>query len=350
MGDMHGGLLKCVLQLAACSDKLRTTDALLGSMVAAVQRDLPVAELPVLKATLAVVPVSVRADDAHAKQQQFDAALATGTEAAERLEMTKTRLEKELRRRSDNEIAVEKRKQRATSKRRRVHKTRPSERRKKRREEAASEQRVLLHELEEHTREVRATQREFAQLEQQLAREAGDAREAVERQSAQDRQAAAEQRLASELAELRQEIALLQETRQAIADAQQTSSLKAQYDEEIAGIEEEIAHVTSVRDETAAQLSSNGVRLHSLLRTLAPSASIGTLMTRLHQQLTQDAATSPSTVAAATAGKAMRKTVELQAFLSSCPSAEEGQRAIDELKKLQLIYCYESSGILALAD
>jgi hypothetical protein len=34
----------------------------------------------------------------------------------------------------------------------------------------------------------------------------------------------------------------------------------------------------------------------------------------------------------------------------SCPSVDEGKRAIDEMKKLQLIYCYESSGIIALAD
>lgn len=80
MGDVHGGLLKCVLQLAACSDKvrravcqprslnlrghlclhdvllhacvswkkLRTTDALLGKFVSGMQRDLPLAELPTL--------------------------------------------------------------------------------------------------------------------------------------------------------------------------------------------------------------------------------------------------------------------------------------------------------------
>jgi hypothetical protein len=29
---------------------------------------------------------------------------------------------------------------------------------------------------------------------------------------------------------------------------------------------------------------------------------------------------------------------------------EEGKQAIEEMKKLQLIYCYESSGIIALAD
>lgn len=75
-------------------------------------------------------------------------------------------------------------------------------------------------EIDEHTREVRQLQGEFAQLEQQLEREADDER-ANERQSAQDRQAVVTERLNSEIAELRQEIALLQETREAIADAQQ---------------------------------------------------------------------------------------------------------------------------------
>lgn len=73
----------------------------------------------------------------------------------------------------------------------------------------------------------------------------------------------------------------------------------------------------SVREDTMTQLSSNGVRLHSLLRTLAPSPSIGTLMTRLHQQLSQEgSSSSSSSSAAADGGRALRKTVELQAFLN----------------------------------
>lgn len=71
----------------------------------------------------------------------------------------------------------------------------------------------------------------------------------------------------------------------------------------------------SVREDTMTQLSSNGVRLHSLLRTLAPSPSIGTLMTRLHQQLSQEGSSSLST-SPAERGRAVRKTAELQAFLN----------------------------------
>ncbi|GAB9465274.1 hypothetical protein Gpo141_00002686 [Globisporangium polare] len=380
MGDVHGGLLKCVLQLAACSDKLRTTDVLLGKFVSGMQRDLPLGELPTLKSTLAVVPVNPD-NEAQSKEQLFEDAFERGTEAAERLEVTKARLEKELRRRSDNfreivssrntdiqeeyermlkeledqadnlskEIGIEKSKKRATSKRRREQKSDSAARRKKRRSsEAESERRAIMHELEEHTREIRDLQGEFALLEEQLEREEDDER-ANEVQSEQDREAVAEERLSNEIAELRQEVALLQEAQQSIADTEQTSSLKAQYEEELLAVDEEIAHMKSVREDTMTQLSSNGVRLHSLLRTLAPSPSIGTLMTRLHQQLSQEGSSSLST-SPAERGRAVRKTAELQAFLNSCPSVEEGKQAIEEMKKLQLIYCYESSGIVALAD
>lgn len=34
----------------------------------------------------------------------------------------------------------------------------------------------------------------------------------------------------------------------------------------------------------------------------------------------------------------------------SCPTADEGERAIEEMKKLQLVHYYESSGVIALAE
>lgn len=191
-------------------------------------------------------------------------------------------------------------------------------------------------------------------------------------QSEKDREALAVERLNNEIAELRQEIALLKEAQQSILQTRQvcgssrlfvsawdgftladclccwmrnlqSSSAKAQYEEEKQEIEEEIAHVSSklsshafkcfcltlwlvldsylraenqiesVLEDTTTQLNSNGVRLHSLLRTLAPSPSVGTLMTRLHQQLSQEGST---TAAEAGGAKAIRKTVDLQAFLS----------------------------------
>lgn len=66
------------------------------------------------------------------------------------------------------------------------------------------------------------------------------------------------------------------------------------------------------------QLSSNGVRLHSLLRTLAPTPSIGTLMTRLFQQLSPDissASGTPSRDSTDSSAAVTRKTVDLQEFL-----------------------------------
>lgn len=80
------------------------------------------------------------------------------------------------------------------------------------------------HELEEHTQEIRDLQGEFALLEEQLEREEDDER-ANEVQSEQDREAVAEQRLSNEIAELRQEVALLQEAQQSIADTEQVRSL-----------------------------------------------------------------------------------------------------------------------------
>lgn len=79
------------------------------------------------------------------------------------------------------------------------------------------------HELEEHTREIRDLQSEFALLEEQLEREEDDER-ANEMQSEQDREAVAEERLSNEIAELRQEVALLQEAQQSIADTQQVGT------------------------------------------------------------------------------------------------------------------------------
>uniref|UniRef100_K3X782 Uncharacterized protein n=1 Tax=Globisporangium ultimum (strain ATCC 200006 / CBS 805.95 / DAOM BR144) TaxID=431595 RepID=K3X782_GLOUD len=189
-------------------------------------------------------------------------------------------------------------------------------------------------------------QREFATLEAELEQDEND-EEADKIRSEKEREALAVERLNNEIAEVRQEIALLKETQQSIADTRQSSSLKAQYEEEKQEIEEDIAHIESVFKDTTTQLHSNSVRLHSLLRTLAPSPTIGTLMTRLHQQLTQGVTKERADDGAT---KTTRKTVDLQEFLDSCPSAEEGKQAIEEMKKLELIYCYESSGIITLAD
>jgi hypothetical protein len=49
-------------------------------------------------------------------------------------------------------------------------------------------------------------------------------------------------------------------------------------------------------EDTKASTMQNSVRLHSLLRTLAPTASIGALMARLYQQLSEGKQENHSTV------------------------------------------------------
>ncbi|GLE01137.1 hypothetical protein PINS_up009967 [Pythium insidiosum] len=361
MGDVDGGLLKCVLQLAACSDKLRASDAALGRHVKDMQCLVAAGDLPVLKAQLAVVPVDSEAvatapmSPASKIQELVD----LGNEASERLEVTKAQLERELRRRSDEFRAMvssrnadiqgeyarmlkelddqvealtkELEQERGRRKRRRLEaKARresapPSTHR---RLDLARENEQLKREIDAHTSSIVRLQEEFAALEKQKEAQEDDDMNGESESTGVGQE--------GDLAALRCEVELLRDARDAIA-ANGSGSFKEQYDSELAELKEEVVHLKRTGEEMQAQFSSQTVRLHALLRIFAPNASIGTLMTRLHQQLTSDS-------------DGPRKTVELQTFLQSCPSAEEGKRAIEELKKLQLIYLYESSGIITLVD
>ncbi|ETN05918.1 hypothetical protein PPTG_13273 [Phytophthora nicotianae INRA-310] len=101
MTDAHTELLKCALQLAKCSDKLRATDAMLDKCVSRMQTALPASGMPRLTSKLAVVPANP-AKEAQTLEEKFQEVFDQGTEVTERLEITKSRLEKELRRRSEN--------------------------------------------------------------------------------------------------------------------------------------------------------------------------------------------------------------------------------------------------------
>ncbi|KAG7395457.1 hypothetical protein PHYBOEH_003748 [Phytophthora boehmeriae] len=365
--DVHGGLLKCVLQLAACSDKLRTTDVMLGKYVSRMQEALPAAGMPQLTSKLAVVPVNPDRDT-RTNEEKFQELFDQGTEATERLEITKARLEKELRRQSetfrdlvksrntdiqeeyarmlkelddqtetlDEEITKEREVKAQRAKRRREEALEKKANKKHHLEEESSQ---LKAELEEYTSEIQQLQDVFASLENEENAENASPNDA---QSAEERRRLEEERAQNEIVELQQEIVLLKEAQEAIAEKIDRQSLKAQYEEEKQEVLEETAHLRGLLEDLTPQITSSGVRLHSLLRTLASSPGIGTLMTRLYQQLCIDTQSSSQA--------SSRKTVDLTAFLNSCPSIEEGNRALAELKKLQLIHCYESSGIIALAD
>ncbi|KAG6621256.1 uncharacterized protein IUM83_11033 [Phytophthora cinnamomi] len=370
MTDVHGELLQCVLQLAACSDKLRSTDAMLGKFVGRMQQDLPASGMPQLTSKLAVVPANPESEE-RTLEEKFQEIYDLGTEATERLEITKTRLEKELRRRSesfrdlvksrntdiqeeyarmlkelddqteslDQEIAKERELKAERAKR---HREEALQKKASKKQHLDEENTQLKGELDDFTSEIRQLQEVFATLEKEEENE----NNTEDEQSPEERRRLEEERAQNEIVELQQEIVLLKEAQEAITEKIDKQSLKAQYEEEKQEVLEETAHLKSLVEDLTPQITSNGVRLHSLLRTLAPSPGIGTLMTRLYQQLCSDSPSTPSTDLPPTP----RKTVDLKAFLNSCPSFEEGNRAIDELKKLQLIHCYESSGIIALAD
>ncbi|KAJ0411398.1 hypothetical protein ATCC90586_004384 [Pythium insidiosum] len=360
MGDVDGGLLKCVLQLAACSDKLRASDAALGRQVKEMQGLVSGSDLPALKAQLAVVAADSDAAVAApaSPASQIRELVDLGNEASERLEVTKAQLERELRRRSDEfralvssrnadiqgeyarmlkelddqvvALSKELEDERGRRKRRRLEAKARRESATlstQRRLDLARENEQLKHEIESHSASILRLQDEFAALEQQS--------EAPEDDDMQGEGKSSEH-VDGDLAALRREVEMLRDARDAIA-VNSSGSFKDQYSSELAELKEELAHLKRTDEEMQAQLSSQSVRLHALLRIFAPNASIGTLMTRLHQQLASES-------------DGPRKTVELQAFLQSCPSAEEGKRAIEELKKLQLIYCYESSGVITLVD
>ncbi|RLN52066.1 hypothetical protein BBJ29_008758 [Phytophthora kernoviae] len=310
------------------------------------QQALPASGMAQLTSKLAVVPANPDRDT-RTNKEKFQELFNQGTEATERLEITKTRLEKELRRQSENFRDLVKSRNtdiqeeyarmlkelddqtetldEGITKEREIK----AERAKRRREEALEKKANKKHhleeessqfkaELDEYTSEIRQLQDVFANLENDESPENASPNNA---QSAEERRRLEEERAQNEIVELQQEIVLLKEAQEAIAEK---------------------IDLRGLLEDLTPQITSSGVRLHSLLRTLAPSPGIGTLMTRLYQQLCND--TQPSSEAPS------RKTVDLTAFLNSCPSVEEGNRAMDELKKLQLIHCYESSGIIALAD
>ncbi|EEY69913.1 uncharacterized protein PITG_06438 [Phytophthora infestans T30-4] len=336
-------------------------------------RDLPASGMPRLTSKLAVVPANpVR--EAHTLEEKFQEVYDQGTEFTERLEITKSRLEKELRRRSENfrdlvktrnidiqqeyarmlkelddqvesldqEIAQEREMKAERAKRRREE---DLERKANKKQHLEAETSQLKEKLDEFTSEIRQLQEVFADLEKEVESQGSD-NSPDDAQSVEERQRLEEERAQNEIVELQQEIVLLKEAQEAIAEKIDKQSLKAQYEEEKQEVLEETAHLKGLVEDLTPQINSSGVRQHSLLRTLAPSPGIGTLMTRLYQQLCGDSRASLSSDQPSTP----RKTVDLKAFLNSCPSFEEGNRAIDELKKLQLIHCYESSGIIALAD
>lgn len=238
----------------------------------------------------------------------------------------------------DRQIAEEKELKEQRAKRRREDAQQKQANKRQHMEEESAQ---LKAQLDDVTAEIRQLQDVFADLEKEDAEDSPD-----DAQSVEERRRLEEERAQNEIVELQQEIVLLKEAQEAIAAKIDRQSLKAQYEEEKQDVLEQAAHLRSLVEDLTPQINSSGVRLHSLLRTLAPSPGIGTLMTRLYQQLCNDApSASDSPVAPAS-----RKTVDLKSFLNSCPSVEEGNRAINELKKLQLIHCYESSGIIALAD
>ncbi|TDH72090.1 hypothetical protein CCR75_000785 [Bremia lactucae] len=353
--------------------ELRMTDAMLGNYLTRMQRDLPASGLPHLTSKLAVVPANpVR--PAQTLEEKFEEAFDQGMEATERLEVTKSRLEKELKRRSqnfrdlvksrntdiqeeyarmlkelddqveslDHEIAKEREINADRVKRKR---TVDCEKKAIKKRQLEGESTILKEQLDGVTSEIQHLQRVFAMLEKEDESQESE-NETFNAQTGKERQRLEDERAENEIIELQQEIVLLKEAQEAIADKINKQSLKAQYEEEKQDVVEEIAHLQTVADDLSLQIHSNGVRLRSLLRTLAPSPGIGTLMTRLYQQLCHET----HQMAPLDVSPTPHRTVDFKAFLNSCPSFEEGNQAIKELKKLQLIHCYESSGIIALAD
>ncbi|EGZ09848.1 hypothetical protein PHYSODRAFT_318374 [Phytophthora sojae] len=334
------------------------------------QQDLPASGMPLLTSKLAVVPANPESEKL-TLEDKFQEVYDQGTEATERLEITKARLEKELRRQSESFRDLVKSRNtdiqeeyarmlkelddQTESLDQEIAKERDmkAERAKRRREEALQKkaskkqhlEAQLKVQLDDFTSEIRQLQEVFATLEKDNENRDNE-NTMEEEQSPEERRRLEEERAQNEIVDLEQEIVLLKEAQDAIKEKIDKQSLKAQYEEEKQEVLEETAHLKSMVEDLTPQITSNSVRLHSLLRTLAPSPGIGTLMTRLYQQLCNDSPSTPSTELPPTP----RKTVDLKAFLNSCPSFEEGNRAIDELKKLQLIHCYESSGIIALAD
>lgn len=85
----------------SCHVQLRSTDAMLGKFVGRMQHALPVSGMPRLTSKLAVIPANPERETL-TLEQKFQEIHDQGTEATERLEITKSRLEKELRRRSES--------------------------------------------------------------------------------------------------------------------------------------------------------------------------------------------------------------------------------------------------------
>ncbi|CCI46150.1 unnamed protein product [Albugo candida] len=107
-----------------------------------------------------------------------------------------------------------------------------------------------------------------------------------------------------------------------------------------ASVEEDIDQTRCLIRSVNTQIHSQRTRLLSLLRTLAPTASIGSLMVRLYQQLMK---TPEEIDVTSDLKKVARQTVELRQFLQNCPDTSDGQRAIELMQKLRLVYAYESS-------
>ncbi|KAI9916204.1 hypothetical protein PsorP6_016979 [Peronosclerospora sorghi] len=320
-----------------CLAQLRATNAVLGKYLERIQRALPKSEMPHLTSKLEVVDVNEEKAE-RTLEGKFEEILNQGTEAAERLEISKARMEKELRRCSENflinidiqeecarmlkelddqaelldqEISKELKEKEAKAARAKRRHEENSIQKKNKRKHLEDEIAVSKAQLEEITHDIRKQQEVFAMLEKDCE-DKGNEESFDDHQNAEKRCRMEEERMQQEIVELQQEIVLLKEVQMATAKKNDKQSLKAQYTEETQEVLEETAHLENLVKTLSPQINSNGARLHSLLRTLAYSPGIGTLMTRLYQQLSSDSPTSSTSDMPSTP----RKTVSLKSFLN----------------------------------
>ncbi|GMF34702.1 unnamed protein product [Phytophthora fragariaefolia] len=234
------------------------------------QQDLPASGMPQLTSKLAVVPANPESEE-RTVEEKFQEVFDQGTEAAERLEtellvvlvvlvaqfrdLVKSRntdiqeeyarMLKELDDQTeslDQDIAKEKELQKERAKRRQEEELRRKASKKQRLDEENEQLKV---QLDDSTSEIRHLQEVFAALEKEEENQ-DDETSPEDEQTLEERRRLEEERTQNEIVELQQEIVLLKEAQEAIAEKINKQSLKTQYEEEKQEILEEMAHVSAL--------------------------------------------------------------------------------------------------------
>nr|CCA16713.1 conserved hypothetical protein [Albugo laibachii Nc14]CCA21818.1 conserved hypothetical protein [Albugo laibachii Nc14] len=319
MTEVPGGLVRCVMQLRACSEKLRVSDEFLAAKLSQMREVLPLSSMPVLKSEIEFFTESKALPKPLNSATSFSKASEIGSRRVDELDSEKVALEFQISQRTEmfqdvllrRNVGIQEEYKRSLceldleldglnqaieKKRRKYKRVRPS---------SSFKVNGVAQEKHRNLKETLLRMTERVQLLQEESTQLGlcdDEMAPIELNDAQKIEL-----LEEKLSDVRKEVHLLKDT--------QESSMRSDSTNGSTNMEDEIELTQCLVRNVNTEIHSQHTRLLSLLRILAPTESIGSLMVRLYQQLAQLPKEIRDTSDPTTA---TRHTVKLREFLKVC--------------------------------